>query len=347
MGRRDSGTGSVYQRKDGLYVAQLKGSYRYAKTEREARRKLLEMMQTKEEATPKNIPVGKVLDDYLAAATPNLKARTVKRYSEAIQVHLRPAFGKTKLHKLTALQVEETYARKLRDGLSASTIQLINAVLSSALKRAVRLKLVQTNVCKDVLTPRREREEAEIFTLGEVQALLLAASQDRLEALWTLALQTGAREGEILGLQVSDYNAQQGTLRIARTIYNGAVSTPKSKRGRRTITLPKQAQRALEAHLEANKPARYIFTTSTGKPLSSSHFIRNYWRPLVERAGVEYRCFHTCRHTVASTLLGKGLPIPAIARYLGHKEQMLLSTYSHLMPDQMDAVAAAMSDALG
>lgn len=177
--------------------------------------------------------------------------------------------------------------------------------------------------------------------------MLSAASTDCLEALWTIALNTGAREGEILGLQVQDFDAQQGTLSIRRTIYNGVVSTPKSKRGRRTIRLPKTAQDALSRHIEQNKPATYIFTTSTGNPLSASHFIRDYWRPLTERADVEYRCFHTCRHTVASTLLGKNLPIPAIARYLGHTPQVLLSTYSHLLPDQMDAVAAAMDSALG
>lgn len=298
------------------------------------------------EATPKNITVGEALDDYLAAATANLKPRTVKRYSEAIETHHRPAFGKVKLHKLTALDIEDVYARKLQDGLSASTIQLINAVLASALKRAVRLKLVEHNVCKDVQTPKISREEVAIFDPTEVAAILTEARYDRLEALWTLALQTGAREGEILGLEVSDYDPKHGTLRISRTIYNGTVSTPKSKRGRRTISLPKLAQRALEAHITATKPSKYIFTTNTGNPLSSSHFIRNYWRPLVERAGVEYRCFHTCRHTVASTLLGKNLPIPAIARYLGHTPQVLLSTYSHTMLDQMDAVAAAMDASL-
>ncbi len=270
MGRRNSGEGSLYQRKiDGYWVAQYKGQYRYSKDKRVARKKLTQLMTQAVEATPKSITVGKALDDYLQSAKPNLKPRTVKRYSEAIEVHLSPAFAKVKLHKLTALDVEDVYARKLRDGLSASTIQLINAVLSSALKRAVRLKLVQTNVCKDVQTPKIQREEVKVFKPSEVRALLSAASTDCLEALWTIALNTGAREGEILGLQVQDFDAQQGTLSIRRTIYNGVVSTPKSKRGRRTIRLPKTAQDALSRHIEQNKPATYIFTTSTGNPVKS------------------------------------------------------------------------------
>ena len=76
-------------------------------------------------------------------------------------------------------------------------------------------------------------------------------------------------------------------------------------------------------------------------------FIRGGWTPLLERAGVEYKRFHTCRHYVASTLLAKGLPLTAVARFMGHDERTLLKTYSHLMPDQMDAVAAAMDQAIG
>jgi len=66
----------------------------------------------------------------------------------------------------------------------------------------------------------------------------------------------------------------------------------------------------------------------------------------LERASVEYKCFHTCRHFVALSLLAKGLPITAVARFLGHDERTLLKTYAHLMPDQMDTVAAAIDEAL-
>jgi integrase len=76
-------------------------------------------------------------------------------------------------------------------------------------------------------------------------------------------------------------------------------------------------------------------------------FINQHWKPLLKGAGVEYKVFHTCRHQLASTLLSKGLPITAVARFMGHDERTLLSTYSHLMPDQMSAVAAAIDGELG
>jgi integrase len=346
MPRRNAGEGSLYQRKDGSWCAQFQGQYRYAKDKDTAKAKLYAMLTATEQAQPKNITIGKVLDDYLAAAKQNLKPRTVKRYREAI-ADLKPALGNTKMHALEAAQIEEMYARKLRHGTSPSSIRLLNAVLSNALKRAARLKLTTHNVCKDVELPRIEREEVEIFSPQEVQALLSAASQDRLEAAWVISLTCGLRVSELTGLQVQDYDASKGTLAIRRSVYNGAVGSPKSKRGRRTITLPQLAQDALTHHIQEHEPAMWMFPNSVGNSMFYSTFLEWHWRPLLKRAGVQYKNPHTCRHTVASTLLGKNLPIPAIARYLGHKEQMLLSTYSHLMPDQMDAVAAAMDDELG
>lgn len=123
MGRRNAGDGSLYQRKAGSWVAQYKGKYRYAKDKETAKAKLHAMLAGAEEVKPSNITVGTVLDQYLNAAQVNLKPRTITRYRVAIQVHLKPAFGTTRLHKLTALQIEGVYARKLQDGLSASTIK--------------------------------------------------------------------------------------------------------------------------------------------------------------------------------------------------------------------------------
>jgi integrase len=347
MGRRNAGEGSVYQRKDGSWVAQFQGKYRYAQTEEAAKQKLYKMLTNTEESKPKTITVSKLLDDYVSAANPNLKPRTVKRYREAINLHLKPSLGKVKLHALDALTIEGMYSRKLADGVSPSTIQLINAVLSSAMKRAVRLKLVQHNPCRDVELPRIEREEVEVFDPPEVRAILTAAKYDSLEACWILSLTTGMREGELIGLQVRDYDASNGTLAIRRTVYNGAEGTPKSKRGRRIIKLPQAARDALASHIEDRKNGSvWMFPNSVDRPMWRSTFIDLHWKPLLLRAGVEYKHFHTCRHYVASTLLSKGLPITPVARFMGHDERTLLKTYSHLMPDQMDAVAAAMNNAL-
>lgn len=347
MRRRNAGEGSVYQRKDGSWVAQFQGKYRYAQTEDAAKQKLYKMLTNTEESKPKNITVGKLLDEYITHATPNLKPRTVKRYREAINLHLNSSLGKVKLHALDALTIEGMYSRKLADGVSPSTIQLINAVLSSSMKRAVRLKLASHNPCKDVELPRIETKEVEVFDPSEVRAILTAAKDDPLEACWVLALQTGMREGELIGTQVKDFDRANGTLAIRRTVYNGVEGTPKSKRGRRTIKLPQAARDALTSHTEQHNGSIWMFPNSVGKPMWRSTFVDLHWKPLLRRANVEYKHFHTARHYVASTLLGKGLPITAVARYLGHDEITLLRTYSHLIGDMREMVASAMDEALG
>jgi len=245
--RRDKGLGSLYRRKDGLWVAQYKGQYRYSKDKATAKHKLTQMLRQPDVARPTNITVGIALDQYLEASKPNLKPRTINRYSEASCVHLKPALGSTKLHKLTALEIESLYARMLDTGSSPATVRLVHAVLSSAIKRVVRLSLLKTNVCTSVQLPKLNTPKVQVFSPDEVAAILTAAKHDRLHALYLLGLSVGAREGELLGLQIQDYDPSTGALSISRTLYNGAVGSPKSKQGNRTIKLPKQAQQVFSA----------------------------------------------------------------------------------------------------
>jgi integrase len=129
------------------------------------------------------------------------------------------------------------------------------------------------------------------FDPSEVRALLSAASQDRLEALWVLALTTGLREGELLGLQACDVGLRDGALRISRTVYNGVVGTPKSRRSRRIITLPKLAHDTLRRHIKQGnyEGSDNLFPNGAGKAMWRTTFIYHHWIPLLKRAGVEYK----------------------------------------------------------
>ena len=111
------------------------------------------MLTGPEESKPKNIPVSKLLDEYITHASTNLKPRPLKHYRAANEVHIRPALGRSKLHELDAARIEAVYAEKLEQGVPPSTIHLIRSVLSGALKRSVRLKLVQHNPCKGLRSP--------------------------------------------------------------------------------------------------------------------------------------------------------------------------------------------------
>jgi integrase len=350
MARRSPGDGSLYQRRtDGLWVAQYQGEYRYSKDKATAKSKLRKLMTEADEVKPENITVGKYIDQWFDFAKPNLKPSTIKRYRESIEVHIKPNIGDTKLHKVEALTVQEMYAAMLRAGLSSTTVNIVHSVLSSAYKCAIKWRLVRHNIMADVDAPRIVRKEVEVFTPQEVRALLSAASGNHLEGVYVLALSTGMRGGEILALQRPDVSMDAGILQVRRTlILNGSgIGTPKSKNSYRTIQLPQVALDALERHTNKNGASLWLFPGKSGQNLRYHSFIRFQWKRLVEYAGIDYKCFHTCRHYVASELLRKGIPISAVARYLGDNEVTILRTYSHLIDGMQNMAASAMDEALG
>jgi integrase len=315
MTRRIRGEGSVYQRKDGYWVAQYSGVYRYAKTKKQAKPKLLELIKAGEVRKPDSkTTVSAFMDRWITFAEQNLKPATVKRYREAIEIYIKPSQGEKKLHKLDAISVQDMYAQMQRDGLSPATVNLVHSVLSSACKRGVKWGVLHHNIIENVEAPRIVREEVEVFTPQEVRALLSAASGDRLEALYVLALSTGMRGGELLGLEWKHVDLDAGMLDVRQTTtIKGQLGTPKSNNSVRTLHLPQIAIDALKRHSRTS--SRFVFPNRKGTDFIRYHsFVIFNWRPLTQRAGIEYKNVHTCRHYVASSLLSKGLPITAVAR---------------------------------
>jgi site-specific recombinase XerD len=161
--RRSAGDGSLYYREDKqLWVAQHEGVYRYSKDKDKAREKLHKLLAQAEEIKLENITVERYMDQWFEYAKPNLKLATIKRYGEAIEVHIKPALvANTKLHTVEARTVQNMYSGMLRNGLSPSTINIVHSVLSSAFKRAAKWQLVGHNIMRDVDAPKVHRKEVE------------------------------------------------------------------------------------------------------------------------------------------------------------------------------------------
>jgi integrase len=347
MQRRIAGEGSLYYRADkGLWVAQHSGVYRSSKDKDKAQAKLDDLLNGgSDEANRERTTVSALLDQWLEFSIPNLKPATIKRYKEVIRLHINPAMGRRKVSSLTPYDVQRQYSGWLSQGISPNTIYACHTVLSGAFRRAAKWQLVGTNIIRDVDAPKLPQTEIEVFEHREVRAILSAAKGTRYEAAVILALSCGMRGGEIFSTQPGDYNRQAGTLAIRRTLVNNgtAIGTPKSKNSKRTIQLPTIARDALD---RTDRTKEWMFPSRAGTTLFYHNWIRLHWRPLLGGAGVEYRNFHVCRHYVCSTLLASGQPIPSIAKFLGDTEQTILRTYNHLMPNQMQEVAAAMDAAL-
>lgn len=349
MRRRTAGNGSLYYRADkGLWVAQHAGVYRYSKDEDKAREKLEKLVsgtdgpnRRSDSHNRESITVSSHLDQWLEFAIPNLKTATIKRYREVIRIHINPALGNRDLSALTAYEVQKQYSRWLSQGMTPTTVYACHTVLSGAFKRAAKWRLVNSNIIRDVDTPKLPDTEIEVFGDWEVRAILNEAKHSRYQAAVILALGCGMRGGEIFSLKPSDYDKRNGTLAIRRTLVNNGteIGTPKSKNSKRTIQLPDIARDVLH---RTDLSGEWMFPSKAGTTLFYHNWIRFHWRPLLERAEVRYRNFHVCRHYVCSTLLASGQPISSIAKFLGDTEQTILKTYNHLMPDQMHAVASAM-----
>jgi integrase len=355
--RRGRGEGSIYRRKDGLWVGQYtvhipegtKTKYIYSKTRKDAATRLAKAISERDGGLvfdAGSLTVGSYLDRWLDAIRDTVKQRTWQRHEEVSRLHLKPALGNVRLDGLNALQVQSLYRAKLDSGLSPRTVQIIHATLHKALKQAVRWTLVPRNVAEVVNPPKPIKKEIEPLTAEQAKKLLKTAkeSQPKLYALYVLAVSTGMRSGELLGLQWRDVDLGARRLRVRRTVFNGNVNSPKTAHGSRSIRLTKAATDALMQHPQEGE---WVFPTSVGTSMSVHNLHNRSWKPLLNRAGLPDMRFHDLRHTCATLLLSKAIHPKVVQELLGHTSiQITLDTYSHLLPDMGDIAARAMDDAL-
>jgi integrase len=193
--------------------------------------------------------------------------------------------------------------------------------------------------------------------------LLSAASGERLEALYVLAVHTGMRQGELLALKWTDVDLESGRVSVRRTITKGGghllLGEPKTAKSRRTITLTAGSLNALRAHRKRQleemmqraglwQDHGLVFASEAGTLINPTNLRRRQFASLLKRAGLPPDTrFHDLRHTCATLLLGKGVHPKFVQELLGHDNiAITLDTYSHLIPGMGDATARAMEDAL-
>jgi integrase len=211
MGRRSANEGSIYRRKkDGLWVAQYlvdtpdgktKRKYIYGKKRKDVADKLADVQKERGEGLlldAGTLTVAEFLADWLESEKESVRESTYIRREQVLRLHVYPNLGHLRLSKLNALHVQRLYARKLDEGLSLGTVRLIHANLSKALQKAVTWRLVSINVARAATAPKNNAEEVKPLTRGEVKRLLDAASDDRFEALYVLAVTCGLRRGSCL-----------------------------------------------------------------------------------------------------------------------------------------------------
>lgn len=307
-----------------------------ARTQAEAVLKKQRAEKGKQQPHEDKETVGQHLDHWLnAIAKPNTRRGTWERYEAVVRLHLKPNIGGVPLRKLTVLQLTKLWADLGTNGMSAGMVKKCSEVLATALESAVAEQKIPVAPTANAAKPRVIRGEVDVFSDDEVKKILKAAEGNRFEALYNLAVGTGAREGELLCLELADFDLEAGTVRITKTLDERndgfSLNPPKSKSGTRTVSLPAFVVEAARRHL-ADRSAGPVFTTSAGTYSTRSNFVRKDWAPLLEKAEVPYRKFHTTRHTHASRLLAAGVDPAEVAKRIGDRIETLMRVYAHWIP---------------
>jgi integrase len=337
---RGNGEGSIYQRKsDGIWctAVSLDSGQRkvlYGKTRQEVAKKLTQALQALDRGLPvtaERLTVKQYLERWLNdSAKPTVRPSTFKSYSDLIRLHLVPELGRLSLAKLTPQDVQAMMSHKQAAGLSSRRVQMVRAVLRSALSQAVKWDLVSRNVATLVDSPRVTYPEIRPLTPEQAKAFIDAAKGDRLEALYSVALAIGLRQGEALGLKWDAVDLDASTLQVRATLQftNGTFHfvEPKTARSRRTIRLPRFAVEALRSHKIRQLEERLVagsrwrehglvFPSSIGTPLHAAS-VTHRFQALLERVGLPQQRFHDLRHCAATLMLVQGVPMRVVMETL-------------------------------
>jgi integrase len=311
-----NGEGSVYRRKDGRVVGEwtdANGRTRYitskSMSKGEIKAAIRKKLQERDEGIAHDsggLTVETYMDRWLESIKDRVRPGTFKPYEAIIRLHVKPTLGKTQLEKLNAIRIERLYAQKLEAGLSGRRVRYIHVTIRKALKDAVRLQLLSRNVADAAIPPRQSKSKIEPLTQEQLRALLEVARDDKLHALYVLAITTGMRQGELLGLLWKDIDLEAGTLKVSRSVYEGIVSPPKTNAGRRTIRLSKLAVAALRTHrvdvaTQSERIAEWVFPNANGTLIGHQNLHNRSWKPLLKRAGLPHSVrFHDLRHSCIS-----------------------------------------------
>ena len=315
-------------------------------TKREAERVLREKLAEVESGfSGDNLMVQAFLERWLADyCQQHLKPSTFTSYEGMIKNHVLPSLGNTRLDKLQPIQLQQLYTVKL-ETLSPRSVQYIHVILRSAFNRAIKWGVLVHNPTDRVDAPSAKKRKATIWTAEQAFQFLSHIREHRMYAAYRLAITTGMRRGEILGLRWEDVGEDALRVRQSLVEVSGELifSTPKTPSSIRTISLSEEdlaslrRQKVYQAEDKLSMGRHYqdsnlVFTTSPGTPFRPRNFTRQF-KEIVRQTDLPEIRLHDLRHTHATMLLEAGEHPKVVQERLGHSQiAIVYDTYSHVLP---------------
>ncbi|WP_232364806.1 tyrosine-type recombinase/integrase [Desulfosalsimonas propionicica] len=286
----------------------------------------------------KKMPLFKeVAKDWVEYKKPNLRQSTWSTYDGITRNHF-DAFNDLKISRITTAMIEKFIRDRLGAGMNILTLRKILLPLGQIMAYAVRHGYISYNPVRDAERPRGQGNEQEkkirVLTPAEIQKLLDAVTDQKYKTLFQLAIMSGARQGELLGLKWSDVDWTNNQIHIQRTFNNQLWYDVKTRTSNRRVDLGPQTMADLKRWKLACKPGKLnlIFPNQAGGAINHNNMIYRYFSPALKKAGIGKIRFHDLRHTKVSLMIEQGENIKYIQSQMGHSSPTVtLNVYAHLM----------------
>lgn len=296
---------------------------------------------------PAEMPLGGYLEDWIEEKADEVAESTAAKYEWTLRKHVIPEIGELPMKDLTPYHLDQLYKSK-KDDLSGSTVKTIHSSLQTALQAAVRQGLIESNPAKDAKTPKVKKTKIETLTENEASRLNDSLSDENsYEMAIYLALNTGMRQSEVLGLTWDNVDFQKNLIAVQRTLVRNMRSEyvfgePKSESSYRNIAMTNTTKNKLRSYQQ--KLYQYkigqdkwenedlVFVTKNGTHLNPSN-VRRKLNKKIDELGISDCTFHELRHTHATLMLKEDVNPKKVQERLGHSSiEVTLDRYSHVTP---------------
>lgn len=352
---------------DGKRRQRSKVIYGTRKEAEEALALIEHQIRTGEYVEPSRMTLAALLERWLKdSASSRVSPKTFQEYERMIRNHIVPALGSLQVQRITPMQIQAFYSKVLecgrldgKGGLSPRSVLHIHALLHRVFSQAVRWQILPRNPVDAVDPPRVPRTEMKSLSVEEISVLLEAARDTTLFLPIAIALGTGLRRGEVLGLRWSSVDLEGGSLAVTRSIEQTKAGirakAPKTHRSLRPVKMPAslvkilrtaKAERMLKAGPDFSDED-YICLREDGS-LWPPDVLSHRFTDLIRTLDITQVRFQDLRHTFATLSLQQGIHPKVVSEMLGHSSvNITLDTYSHVMPDMQEQAAARIDEILG